>query len=228
MQLKAESLIDTIDLEGAKKYALDRLTQQLPPTYCYHSVWHTQQEVAKQALVLASAQNLTALEMVLVHTAALYHDIGFTVSRDEHELKGAEIVESILPEFGYTLEEMKIIQRLISATHLSQKPTDILEAILVDADMDQLGRSDFLLRNRLLRQELAFEGQVYSDERWYSDQLIFMQKHRYYTVTAKKLRSEVKYNNIKILNRICHTFPGFDAMFPVNSWQHQFLQHTTL
>ena len=80
-----------IDTIGAIRYALDRLTNDLPPTLKYHSLWHSEHEVVEQALQLCAEENLSKLHTDLVHTAAIYHDIGFIVTRREHERISAQI-----------------------------------------------------------------------------------------------------------------------------------------
>ena len=228
MQDIADSSIGTIDIDGAKKYALDRLTNELPPTLSYHSIWHTEHEVVNQALFLAAEENLTLFQTVLVHTAALYHDIGFIVTRDEHELISAQIAATVLPEYGYNLDQINVIKNMIMATHLPQKPKNLLEEIIADADMDLLGRNDYISRNRMLRNELALEGHVFSDESWYRKQLLFLQNHRYFTAAARKQRSAQKYTNTKIIDRIYHILPGFEPITPIQNLHSPFLQYTPL
>ena len=223
-----DSTIGKIDMEGARKYALDRLSSELLPTLSYHSVWHTEQEVVQQALILASEENLSEIHTLLVHTAALYHDIGLIVTRDEHEFIGAQIAKMALPKFGFCMDHIRIIQSMIISTRLPQKPKNLLEEIIADADLDLLGRPDYLARNNKLRYELALEGHVFSDENWYRNQLLFMQNHTYFTKSATKLRSAQKYENIKVVDRIYHIIPGFDTKKPAPKLHSPILQYTPL
>ena len=66
------------DYEGAKAYALERLARDLPSWLYYHSLWHTQDEVAPRTEWLARQEGLSREATVLLGTAAYFHDIGFT------------------------------------------------------------------------------------------------------------------------------------------------------
>ena len=88
-----------------------------------------------------------------------------------------------------------------------QSPHTPLEEIVADADLDLLGRSNFLERNQDLRKELAAYGTTQTDYQWYTDQLDFLQNHRYWTAAARALRDEQKHRNIVRLTELlaqCH------------------------
>jgi hypothetical protein len=86
-----------------------------------------------------------------------------------------------------------------SATTKPQSPHTLLEKLLADADLDSLGRTDFLVQNQALRAELAAEGHVMTDVEWYGSQLEFVQRHRYWTAAARRLRDKQKQHNIVLL-----------------------------
>jgi hypothetical protein len=88
---------------------------------------------------------------------------------------------------------------MIMATKLPQSPTSLLEEIMADADLDVLGREDFLIRNTKLREELAVTGKPVTDEHWYRAQIGFMKRHRYFTQAAVRLRRTKKKENIEVL-----------------------------
>lgn len=188
-----------MDFEQAKAYALERLERELSPKLTYHSLAHTRDDVAPAAARLAEMENVTSQDRVLLMTAAYYHDIGYTVRRLEHEQVGTEIAAEVLPRFGYTSEAIAVINRIIMATRLPQSPSNLLEAIMADADLDVLGRPDNLEKSLNLRKELAAFGTVFTDEQWYSRQMSFLQAHEYFTPAARRLRSAGKRRNIAIL-----------------------------
>jgi uncharacterized protein len=88
------------------------------------------------------------------------------------------------------------------ATHLPHTPTNQLEAIMEDADLDTLGREDFMLKVHALRAEFASFGTVYTDEEWYTIQRDFMTQHRYFTASAQKLRDAQKVKNIAVIQAL--------------------------
>jgi CheY-like chemotaxis protein/predicted metal-dependent HD superfamily phosphohydrolase len=187
------------DWEAARQAALARLEKGLPSELSYHNLWHTRDDVLPAAQRLAALVGLGEEETLLLETGAVYHDVGFTVQRQEHERVGAEIAAQVLPGFCFTPAQIVAVQGMIMATQLPQSPRTLLEEILADADLDLLGREDFMTRNKDLRDELAAAGIQISDERWYSSQLQMLQNHHYWTAAARRLRGEGKQKNIETL-----------------------------
>ena len=189
------------DFDAAKTYVLARLARELPETMFYHSVWHSRDEVLPQVNRLIELERLTGRPRLWVRTAALYHDIGFTVSSTDHERTSVRIATRILPRFGYSSSDIEAITRIIMATRLPQSAQTLAEQILADADLDVLGRDDFFTRNQLLRAELAASGTIFSDESWLNGQLNLMRDHNYFTASARTMRQAGKLENIKTLSR---------------------------
>jgi len=190
------------DWEAAQQYALARLGRELPPELTYHNLWHTRDDVLPAVRRLAAMVGIGEHETRLLEVAASYHDIGFTVQRQEHERIGTEIVAQILPGFGFSPAQIATIQGMIMATQLPQSPHTPLEEILADADLDVLGRDDCWQRTQHLRNELAASGTQISDEGWYSSQLQMLQDHHYWTAAAQSLRGEGKQKNIEALKSL--------------------------
>lgn len=187
------------DFERAKQYALERLERELPPTLCYHSIAHTRDDVEPAVERLAALEGVTGEDLVLLLTAAFYHDIGFVVQRSNHEAIGAQIAAEVLPQLGFTPDQIRIIGDIIMVTRLPQTPHNLLEEIMADADLDVLGRDDFFDINQKLRAELELAGWRLTDEEWYTEQLALMQTHRYFTASACALRDGRKQHNIQTL-----------------------------
>jgi uncharacterized protein len=187
------------DYEGARQYALTRLREELAPELTYHNRFHTRDDVLAAVRRLAAMIHIGEEETRLLEIAALYHDLGFVVQRQEHERAGADIAAQVLPGLSFSPSQIATIEGMIAATRLPQSPHTLLEEILADADLDVLGRDDFLPRNRALQAELAALGTTLTDEEWYSDQLRFVQNHRYFTSAAHALRAEGKERNIEKL-----------------------------
>ncbi len=188
-----------LDFEGARFYALNQLEAELSPQLYYHSLIHTRDDVVPAVARIASGEHITGETLTLLLTAAYFHDIGFTQQRQEHEAIGARIAADMLPDFGYTAEQIALIQSMIMATHIPQLAATPLEQILADADLDVLGRDDFFSRNKALRDEVeAFAGKQ-ADIAWYEGQIRFMRNHRYFTATARALRDTAKSRHIALM-----------------------------
>lgn len=184
------------DFEGARDYALKRLEKELAPTLSYHSLWHTRDEVTIHVERIARQEGLIGEALMLVRTAAYFHDIGFVRQTANHESLSANIAAQVLPSFGYGVAHIQIICGIIMATRVPQRPENRLEEILADADLDVLGRADFRVRNHALRAELAAAGLSTTDRAWYSSQLHFLQSHRYFTAAQREARDAQKQLNM--------------------------------
>jgi uncharacterized protein len=192
----------TPDDKQAMSYAYKLLTRKLPTTLTYHSLTHTRDDVVPAVERLANMMGVGGEDLVLLRTAACFHDTGFVEQRDEHEAASARIAARILPRFGYTSHQIRAIAGMIMATRLPQTPRTPLEQILADADLDSLGRADFLRTSQALRSELAAFGADISEAAWYERQLAFLGSHRYFTPAACTLRDAGKRRNIALLEKL--------------------------
>jgi uncharacterized protein len=190
------------NFELARQYALDRLEKELPDNLHYHSVVHTRDEVVPAAERLAAMEAVSREDLLLILTAAYFHDLGFIQQARGHEATGAGIAAQVLPDFGYNPLQVQAIASMIMATKLPQSPQNLAEMILADADLDQLGAPEFLARNRDLHLERLSMGDNTSEELWYEGQLNFLRNHSYWTHSAHALRDAGKQQNIEELARM--------------------------
>src|SRR3954469_18398792 len=142
-----------MELVKAEQFILDKLQKELPEYLCYHSFSHTQ-DVLVAALRIASDEGINKKDTMLLRTAAMYHDAGFTIQNKDHEEIGCDIARKTLPGFHYTDNEIRIICDMIIATKIPQSPNNLLEKIICDADLDYLGREDFWTISNNLYKEL--------------------------------------------------------------------------
>ncbi len=195
-------MVNGPDFEKARDYALARLERDLSPGLIYHCLGHTRDEVAPVADRLAALEKVGPEDRILLLTGAYFHDMGFIRQRQDHELISIQLAEQVLPQFGYSDADITIVRGIIQATHLPQSPTTLLEKILADADMDDLGAEDFWSRSQDLRQELENFGIKFAEEEWYSYQLRLMQSHHYFTDSQKALRDPAKQQHIQDVQQL--------------------------
>lgn len=189
------------DEQRARAYARSCL-RRLPATLTYHSLAHTCEDVAPAAERLAARMGVGGESLLLLRTAAYFHDVGFIERRDQHEAASARLAASVLPYCGYKSSQIAAIEGMIMATQLPQSPHNLLEQILADADLDSLGRDDFVRTSMTLQAELAAFGQNIPMAEWYMHQLAFLRDHRYFTPAARALRNPGKQRNIALLERL--------------------------
>lgn len=109
-----------------------------------------------------------------------------------NEAVSCHFAAAILPDFGFTDEQISRINGLIIVTKMPQSPETILERILCDADLDYLGRTDYDEISDSLFKEWKAIGRVYSPEQWAELQVDFRSQHRYWTNGSRSLRQPVK------------------------------------
>ncbi len=181
-----------MQIEAACNHILERLARELAPALTYHNVAHTLDVIA-QAERIARTEGVTNAEsLALLRTAASYHDAGFVHTYDEHEEESCRIAGAVLPRFDYTPDQIETVCRLIRATRVPQAPLDLLSEILCDADLDYLGRVDYLLISQTLFDEWIAYGRLPDPARWPLIQKAFLSKHHYFTGTNQQLRQPVK------------------------------------
>jgi uncharacterized protein len=191
------SMVSISQFEKARDYILQRLTHELSPRLTYHNLDHTVKEVVPAADRLADLEKVIGNSRLLLLTAAYYHDSGFIYQRDGHENASIQLAEQILPSFGYAQKEIAVIRRLILATCIPQSPTDLLEQIMADADLDYLGAANFWKRSEDLRSELENFNTRFTDSEWYISQLHFIQEHQYFTISERTLRDATIYLHLQ-------------------------------
>lgn len=189
------------DWEGVKKHILSRLSRELAPDLAYHGVHHTRDDVLPAAERLAAMSNLDSGQTLLLCTAALFHDVGFLESYLDNESIAVRIARETLPRFAFSDQHTEMIGEIILATPLPQSPNSFLQALMCDADLDSLGRDDFLVTSHNLRSELGVYGVKLTLREWYERQLSFLQNHTYFTPAAQSLRNAGKQDNILELKR---------------------------
>lgn len=190
-----------MDLQAAKAYILRKLREELPERRAYHSLEHTL-DVYASVIDIAAQEGVTGDDLLLLKTAALYHDAGFTEQEVEHERVSCDIARRVLPGCGYAPPQIERICTLIMDTRVPQRPTDALSMILCDADLDYLGRSDYPRISRLLFEEMRAHGKLTSELEWNRLQVRFLEDHRYFTATNKRSREPGKAGHLAALRRL--------------------------
>lgn len=187
-------------LELATTFILNKLRNELSSDLKYHDVNHTK-DVLQAVQFIAQQEGVSRHDFHLLSTAALFHDTGYIVSPNNHEVSSCHIALEELPNYGYRKEDMEQICLLIMATKVPQQPEDHLQQIICDADLDYLGRPDFFTRSEKLYAELMLLGDISSRKEFLQMQLQFLAAHRYFTATANRLRNKQKEEHLNKLRK---------------------------
>jgi len=184
---------------GLKDRIIQTLSARLDPKLTYHSPYHTL-DVLEQATRLAIAEGIKSQsDLRLLQIAALYHDYGFVSVYKGHEEVSCEIFMKEFKDAGLSGEDKKRICGMIMATKIPQNPTNLLEEIICDADLDYLGRTDFYIISERLKKEFLHFGIVQTEQEWESLQVKFFKSHRYFTKSSMQQRNPLKLQHLQEL-----------------------------
>jgi len=176
-----------IQFTDIQEIILDKLEMDLPGYLFYHNVKHTV-DVVTEVELIGWGEGCSDEEILLLKTAGLFHDAGHTIAYDNHEFYGTQIAREMLPKFNYTADQIERICSLIMSTKLPPRPTNLLENIICDSDLDYLGRSDFIPVSNTLYEELKAQNKMGTLNDWNKIQVKFISGHQYFTKTARSLR----------------------------------------
>ena len=187
-----------MNFEAAKIFIEQKLKGEILLKFEYHNIIHMM-DVYQAAIRIAESESIENDDLILLLTAVLFHDSGFILGNENHEVLSCEIAEMNLPLFGYDAVQIRRIKGLIMATKIPQDPQNLLEEVICDADLDYLGRSDFWKIGNKLLNELRNCGAALTEYEWNEKQLLFLEKHSYFTKSSKDLRNGSKETNLKEL-----------------------------
>lgn len=201
--IEATNAQDTIQYQDVEDFAFAKLNAELPKNLYYHSIRHTQSVLLCSQLIAMEEGITEDSDLLLLKTAALFHDMGHIISPNGHEERSCNYVREILPSFHYSALQIETICSMIMSTKVPQNPHSKLDEILCDADLDYLGRSDFEPISDLLFQELQELGMLSSDKNeWNKKQIKFLSAHTYFTEFSKNNRDANKQKQIARLKKI--------------------------
>jgi adenylate cyclase len=180
---------------------LDKLERELPKYLYYHNYKHTI-DVVNQAELIGYGEGVDDEAILLLMTAALFHDAGHTIGYDNHEYFGTQLAREWLPKYNYNERQIEEICKIIMATKLPPQPKSLLEKIICDSDLDYLGRSDFIPVSNTLYEELKAQDKMKSLNTWNKIQVKFLSAHQFFTDTANNLREVNKQAQIERIKAI--------------------------
>jgi len=193
--MEFNQLIDKIEHHVRKFFSEGSCKQ-----YCYHNESHTilvVEAVKEMSLHYA----LDDADSFVLIAAAYFHDLGYAQGGAiDHEIRGAEMARAFLSQEQVNPVLIAEVERCILATKMPQKPTDLLEQIICDADLFHLGSPLFIERNKLMLQEAQKLSDVKIDKDfWRAGTVRLFQQHHYHTDYAQDKLNEGKALNLASL-----------------------------
>ncbi|HRW62959.1 MAG TPA: adenylate/guanylate cyclase domain-containing protein [Bacteroidales bacterium] len=192
--------LQLLRIHDVEEYVLSKLEEGLPDNLYYHNVKHTI-DVVTQVELIGRSEGVNDEDMLILKTAALFHDMGHLINYDTHEEESVKLARKLLPEYHYNSNQIERICQLILVTQMPPQPKNMLEEIMCDADLDYLGRTDFVPVSINLYKELAERKKIDSLLEWNHMQSKFIEKHQYFTKTAQKLREVNKKKQLENIQK---------------------------
>jgi len=201
-------IFNSILLEKVREQSKAIHSEEISEEFAYHNFIHTS-EVVKNTYEIASETlinpSITEIENLLI--AAWFHDVGYGVSKVNHEVYSALIAHTFLVKLNVKLSRINRIKTLIKATDILHKPQNIYEEIIKDADLFYLSQGNFIEQSNLLKLEWEqINNRYFSEVDWLVYSLNFLENHIFYTNFCRKNCLTGKLENINLVKQKLRQF----------------------
>ncbi|RZL30632.1 MAG: phosphohydrolase, partial [Pedobacter sp.] len=186
--------------DDAKSYVLNYFTQHHDAKLVYHDLKHTEDVVAA-TVQIANHYQLSEEDFFIVYVAAWFHDTGYFEDIVHHEEKSTVIAKRFLSEQNVPEELISKITEVILSTRMPQKPVNLLESILCDADLFHLGQEDFRKKGKLMQKEAELLGKKISKKDWRKKNFEYLAHQNYHTDYGRLLLNDQKAKNLEKLEK---------------------------
>jgi putative nucleotidyltransferase with HDIG domain len=181
------SALDTSIIREAEIYVRDLLDNELSKDCLFHTINHTL-EVVRNAEIIADYSNLCEECKDVLRIAALFHDVGYIDSYEDHEIESASYASSFLTSKNIDESIIKQVVESIHATKMPQQPKDDISKVLCDADLMNMTFDDYFEQIDLMRLEWEKTGKAkLNKEEAYKSSLEFFKAHQYHSEYGKKI-----------------------------------------
>lgn len=194
------SISSTVLLK-VSKYVNELFDRKSTIAAMYHNFDHTLDVVAN-VKEIAKAMNISGEKAEVIIIAAWFHDTGYLYSPVEHEERSITIATAFLKKINYPARKIAEVAGCIRATKVPQRPHNLIEKVMSDADLLSLGKKDSIEKGEMLRWEIEnLTGKPLSERAWIKQSIAFFQGHHYHTDYAIQHYSENRQKNLKALEQ---------------------------
>lgn len=172
-------------IEETKKYVAEFIADHFSEKICYHNIDHTL-DVVQAVEIIGGKCNISDQELEMVIIAAWFHDTGYYLGCEDHEVTSAQIARHYLEEKQKDNAYVDVVTKCILATKVPQKPVSLLEKIICDADLYHLATEKFFEKSELLWREFSFQDANLTPRNWLNQSKKFVEVHRYHTKYGKE------------------------------------------
>jgi adenylate cyclase len=176
-----------LKLQDIEEIIIKLFDEEAPPNLYFHNSALVK-NVCNIVELLSTAERLPDEDFINLKLASVFLFTGFISDYEKPMEASLRLVEEILPEFGFSNENVDLTSKIIRSSFNEQNDT-LVSKILHDAKYDYLGRVDFQkLTDKLLRERTEY-GKHPDNSTWIETQKKLLIEHEFMTATAKLLRS---------------------------------------
>lgn len=146
-------------VERAKNYVTPLITEHCG-NYYFHNISHTH-GVFERSTYLAMNEEINPIDTEDLQIASLFHDIGFLKQYARNEYVGSQMAREWLENQNHPEERIRKIENIIMATVLFSKPKNVLEEIIQDSDLDNIGTKMSFQNSLFLQKEIQEIGKIH-------------------------------------------------------------------
>ncbi len=184
-------------VEKASSYIFTLFKNDADDGLVYHNFNHFR-EVAAYTREFIENYNIIDNDREALLMAAWFHDAGYIQKYKGHEEESVKIFQKFAAENKINQKTSDLVAELILSTRHTQTPKGLLQEILHDADIINIGTENFFERADLLRVEWErFLNKKFSDPEWEQIQIDFLVSTQFYTDYAQKKFGQERDSNIQ-------------------------------
>ena len=185
-------------LQDTEDFVREYFAENVPAKFVFHDFEHTVQTVAAVRL-LGEGFQLDERELNIIQLATWFHDTGYAQGPEDHEERSCGIAQRFLAG-KIPAEDIETVLTCIQATKVPQRPSNLLEQVICDADLSHLGMDIYWQRTGKLRQEFVLtRNRIMSEEEWVDFELNFLLSHEYHTAVAQEMFNKRKAKHVQQL-----------------------------
>lgn len=191
------------DIINATRFYCESLIKQ---SICKHLPFHNWKhtlDVVSNSNLIGNTENINERDFTVLRIAAYFHDVGHLLGATMHEEISVEYAREFLELQGVSADVIIDVCLTIKATSLKVEPQTRIQKIIRDADLAHLGQISFKEKNETLRKEWRLLNALdLTDLEWILLNINFLERHTYFTQTAKNLFSKQKKCNLDDLHQL--------------------------
>jgi predicted metal-dependent HD superfamily phosphohydrolase len=208
-------------IEAAGDHVRKYMQEHRNVTLLYHNLHHTG-KVVDAASQIAHHYKLSQKDFFIVITAAWFHDIGYYANLFHHEYISAQKAEEFLNGKGIDKDIIEAVKGCILATKVPQRPDNLLEEIVCDADLFHFGTDEFQEENKLMRRETEELYHIRINKvEWQHSTIELLENHHYHTDYCKDLLGKKKKQNLEQLQEKAGKYVM--SLNPMDALLHEYI-----